>query len=42
MSEGFRHTHRCDTEVAELIVVEKLPAGDDWASIADRLARAEV
>ena len=29
-------------EARELNVVEKLPAGDDWTAIADRLARAEA
>jgi len=38
----YSELHRCDTEGAELIVVEKLPAGDDWTAIADRLARAEA
>ena len=38
----YSELHRCDTAGAELIVVEKLPAGDDWTAIADRLARAEA
>ena len=38
----YSELHRCDTAGAELIVVEKLPTGDDWTAIADRLARAEA
>ena len=36
----YAELHRCDAEGAELIVVEAVPEGDEWAGVADRLARA--
>ena len=38
----YAELHRCDAEGAELIVVEAVPEGPEWAGIADRLARAGV
>ena len=38
----YGELHLCDAEGAELIVVEQPPDGDEWAAIADRLARAEA
>lgn len=36
----YAELHRCDEEGAALIIVEDLPAGPQWAAIADRLRRA--
>ncbi|MGA2176656.1 MAG: L-threonylcarbamoyladenylate synthase [Verrucomicrobiota bacterium] len=36
----YAELHQCDEAGAELIVVEALPAGEQWRAIADRLARA--
>jgi L-threonylcarbamoyladenylate synthase len=36
----YAELHRCDEAGAEWIVVEALPAGGQWAALADRLARA--
>jgi len=36
----YAEWHRCDEGGAELIVVERLPGGSQWHSLADRLARA--
>jgi len=36
----YAELHQCDAAGAELIVVEKPPAGQEWRGIADRLARA--
>ena len=36
----YAELHQCDEAGAELIVVEALPAGDEWRAIADRLKRA--
>lgn len=38
----YGELHCCDAEGAELIVVEKPPETEEWAAIADRLARAEA
>ena len=37
----YAELHRCDSEGAELIVVEALPEGPEWVAIADRLERAQ-
>jgi L-threonylcarbamoyladenylate synthase len=36
----YAELHECDASNPELIVVEALPAGDEWRAIADRLTRA--
>src|SRR5262249_10129569 len=36
----YAELHRCDDAGAELIVVEKLPEGERWQGITDRLRRA--
>jgi L-threonylcarbamoyladenylate synthase len=36
----YAELHHCDESGAELIVIEKLPAGPEWQGIADRLRRA--
>jgi L-threonylcarbamoyladenylate synthase len=38
----YAELHHCDEAGAELIVVEALPAGDEWRAIADRLKRASA
>lgn len=37
----YAELHRCDNEGAELIIVEALPDGPEWAAISDRLHRAQ-
>jgi L-threonylcarbamoyladenylate synthase len=36
----YSELHACDEEGAELIIVEELPATEEWSGIADRLRRA--
>jgi L-threonylcarbamoyladenylate synthase len=36
----YAELHACDEAGAQLIVVEKLPEGPEWRSIADRLNKA--
>ncbi len=38
----YAELHECDEAGAELIVVEKLPEGNEWEAIADRLKRASA
>jgi L-threonylcarbamoyladenylate synthase len=38
----YAELHRCDEELADLIVVEAVPESTDWRGIADRLARASA
>lgn len=38
----YAELHRCDEEQADLVVVEAVPPGPEWAGIADRLRRASA
>lgn len=36
----YAELHQCDETGAEMIIVEAVPAGEEWGGIADRLGRA--
>jgi L-threonylcarbamoyladenylate synthase len=38
----YAELHQCDEAGAELIVVERPPAGEQWRGILDRLTRASA